>query len=150
MGSRGSTQKQQADQVLAGGGPDFFQARTAAVAIGWELKPDFVTGHGVGGSLAECVCSYCGVPGVAFGPLGVVGSNGPMGNPSMADGRRHTGVQFQVVAAKTDRAVLLGTGGDYEKCHIVKPENIHWARDFPDEGGAKAMFQYVQQIGQLP
>lgn len=153
MGSRGSTQKQQADQVLAGGGPDFFRARTAAIAIGWEFKPDFVTGHGLGGSLAECVCSYCGVPGAAFSPLAVIGSEGPMGDPCLADGRRHTGVQFQVVASKTDRGVLLGTGGDYEKGHIVKPEHIRWARDFPDEEGeegANAMFEYVQQIGQLP
>jgi len=149
MGTRNSSQQQQEAQLEAGGGCQFYQAKDAAIALGWELKPDYVVGHGLAGSLAQCICSYCSIPGAAFGPFGLVGTNGPMGYPNLADGRRHVDVAFKVVASHTDWVTYL-PAADYAATHIVKPEHIQWVRDLPDDRGAKAMLNYVRELGELP
>jgi len=42
------------------------EMKNEAVAVANDLKPDFVTGHGIGGFLAELVCSETGISGASF------------------------------------------------------------------------------------
>ena len=44
--------------------------RNEAVEVAKDLKPDFITGHSLGGILAELVCSETGIPGASFAALG--------------------------------------------------------------------------------
>jgi hypothetical protein len=44
--------------------------RAEAVAVAEEQNPHFITGHSLGGILAELVCSETGIPGASFAALG--------------------------------------------------------------------------------
>jgi hypothetical protein len=44
--------------------------RAEAVAVAKEQNPHFITGHSLGGILAELVCSETGIPGASFAALG--------------------------------------------------------------------------------
>lgn len=119
----------------------------SARGIASRERPDFVTGHSLGGLLAECVTSYEQIPGANFGSPGPWGSFG--NSATTLTGDAFDGVKFKVVMNSQDmvgRAV--GNAGGSQSSHIVKSTNIWWLKY--DAARAGHHFDgYCENVGEL-
>jgi hypothetical protein len=71
------------------------------VEVARKIKPDLITGHSLGGLLAEVVASYTRIPGIAFnspGPVGFI-TETPLHNKNK---KHYKGLQFEVHLREND------------------------------------------------
>merc|ERR1712130_666113 len=144
MGTDNPTQVGQ-DLTIIWSGSAIRTAITHATEVAESVKPDYVTGHSLGGLLAECVTSYTAIPGVAFA------APGPVGTPNLVDGGKFDGVPFKVIADKKDGVARAGgriTG--WQSSHIVASKNIKYVDNGCTTGNllcAHSMSNYAKSVG---
>jgi len=124
-------------------GPHISQAVREAFGIAEENRPNFLTGHCLGGFLAECVCSHTGIPGASFaapGPIGQVTEN-------RLTGQKFGGVRWKTVINRNDCiATTIGGIGGSQSSHIVRSNNILWL-DFDGDPLTKhSMEEYINHL----
>ena len=138
-----SRQSEQAFATIMGGSDiraAIAQARRIADEHLSELT--FVTGHSLGGLLAEVVGSHTGLPGVAFAPMG------PVGVPNLADGTAYQDVPWKVLVHRDDPVQIFGRGSGWQSSHIVAGANIK-ILDFVDSDDRypHQMSLYCRRVG---
>merc|ERR1712048_719334 len=116
---------------------------TEAVA---EFSPNFITGHSLGGLLAECACSYTGVPGSSFGapgPWSAIDAN------NLARGNKYYNVPWKTVINRRDWIInTVGQIGGSQSSHIVRSKDILYV-DFGDDfflGDAHSPIRYHDAV----
>lgn len=115
------------DKAMIRAGPPIVAAITAARRVMDQVSPNFVTGHSLGGFLAEVVFSYPNTAekGVSFGAPGAWSSNNRnLLNPNRAD---FHGKLFNVVLNKGDsigRSIGAFRGSQFS--HIAGPSHVIW------------------------
>lgn len=138
-------------------GSQICKAAREAAALAVAKEPDYLTGHSLGGFLAECACSHTGIEGASFGAPGPVGLSSAFGEADSLLGNKFGGVRWKTVINRGDIiARTIGGVGGSQSSHIVKSANIAWV-DF--NGGAlnpllkHDMASYadegLKQIGQI-
>ena len=73
----------------------------AVLLVAERLRPDYITGHSLGGTIAETVASFTGIPGMSFnapGPVGFI-TETPFLNPDKA---AYTGIMFEAHLREND------------------------------------------------
>merc|ERR1712151_1241040 len=70
-------------------------AASEAESIAKKYKPDFLSGHSLGGFLAEIVCSHLGIPGASFA------TSGPLRSRRLL-GKKYGGVKWKAVVNRKD------------------------------------------------
>ena len=74
-----------------------------AIKIAIDANPHFVTGHSLGGMIAEVVCSFTGIPGASFDAPGVFHP----GKPNNLCGQLFVGKQFECHLCALDPFSLM-------------------------------------------
>ena len=155
---RGTHNRNQVLQDLhlaAGGGRRIRRVVSQALEAHREHDPDWVTGHSLGGMLAEIVASHTGSPGVAFAPPGPV-----LDRTNLANGDRHACRPFKVVVHRKDfiaqacQRIPVGKEGGYGNSHIVEARDIHWLpyderRDGMNPATIHKMKKYIELLGPI-
>eukprot|EP01006_Ploeotia_vitrea_P004895 TRINITY_DN115718_c0_g1_i1.p1 TRINITY_DN115718_c0_g1~~TRINITY_DN115718_c0_g1_i1.p1 ORF type:complete len:236 (-),score=25.25 TRINITY_DN115718_c0_g1_i1:71-778(-) len=116
------------------GGPIIRLTIKAALERTQERKPSFVTGHSLGGFLAECVCSHTGIPGAAFCAPGPWASN-PKTN---CTGNKYNKVPFEIHQSAKDCFSMICCAGGPNSSHIGTPKwhelgGVHAMKDMRDK-----------------
>jgi len=130
---------------IIGNGPLIKAAAWEAERIARKYMPDFVTGHSLGGFLAEVTCSRTGVPGASFAAPGPVGqiSHGLTGD-------KYGGVKWKTVINRNDIVITtVGGIGGSQSSHIVKSSNILWLDWRGDLSACHDMQTYLNQVTKL-
>ena len=94
------------------------------VEVAKELKPDLITGHSLGGLIAEVVASHTRIPGIAFnspGPVGFI-TETPLYNK---DKTFYKGLQFEVHLRENDPVSQLNYEWHINKSPIWHPGSNH-------------------------
>merc|ERR1712029_92760 len=108
---------------MIGNGAHVTNAVNEGIEKADEFQPDFLTGHSLGGFMAECVCSKTGIPGASFaapGPVGQVTANTNVGG-------KFGGVKWKTVINRQDIiATTIGGIGGSQSSHIVRSDHIRW------------------------
>ena len=93
-----------------------------------QIKPDFLTGHSLGGLLCEVVSSYTRIPGISFncpGPVGLVTETSFL-NP---DSEYYKGVEFEVHLRENDPVSQINYELHINKAPIWHPGSSHHMDD---------------------
>lgn len=125
-------------------GPMSILARRSAVVTIRKHQPDYITGHSLGGLIAEMACSYTGKPGASFAAPGPVGIT-----ENLADGGRYAGVQWRTVI-NTNDVVARTIGGvqGTSRSHISHSTDIQWLEfgSIGDPVDAHVMNSYIKAL----
>jgi hypothetical protein len=107
--------------------------RDEAVAIANAVSPDYITGHSLGGILAELVCSETGIPGASFAVLGAFDpfskADQESGNTSyngLVKNSMHQDIAFVVVINNYDLASVIASLDGRACSHITSSCNVRW------------------------
>ena len=107
--------------------------RDEAVAIANAESPDYITGHSLGGILAELVCSETGIPGASFAALGAFDpysqADQELGNTSyngLVENNMHQNTAFEVVMNTYDIASAIASIDGSACSHITSSCNVRW------------------------
>ena len=138
------------DAAIPLGGEAIIRARDAAVRAVKEAKPDYVTGHSLGGLLAECAASYTGSSGASFG------APGPVGEPNLADGGKQGGARWATVLHRADPVVSLDQAGGRRHSHIGHAKHVLWLDGAVERGaggdpatGHSMWYSYIPALQKL-
>jgi hypothetical protein len=130
------------DKGIPMGDNSFRNARDQAIDVVRRYRPTWVTGHSLGGILAECAASYTGTKGAVFG------APGPVGFPNLA-GDNYAGVPFRVIIHSGDPARNIGRITGYKYSHIVYSGDVWWLSG-GSEFNKHGMNSYTSLLGRLP
>lgn len=132
MGTDPSKSQQLAQDMSAaiGNTGAITHAIAAARDVARRMRPNYVTGHSLGGLLAECVTSYEGIPGCNFGAPGPWGSFG--NSATTLSGNNFNGVPFRVIMNEHDviGRAIGGIAGS-QSSHINKSSDLWWVNFQP-------------------
>jgi len=99
-----------------------------AVQKYWELNPTYITGHSLGGTIAEMVCDQTGAYGASFG------APGPWGHEwNLLTEEKYDGAKFSVIMNVNDEVggfPLLNSASGYEFSHVACSDQV-LSIDFP-------------------
>ncbi|KAG2440193.1 hypothetical protein HXX76_004305 [Chlamydomonas incerta] len=143
-GTFSSTQKWQDFSLMLG---SFKQTADTAESIFRQVRPDFITGHSLGGCIAEVVCSRTGCRGAAFNSPGPWS---PVGKLNVVDGDKYNDVEFEIHLAVADPIVGLAnsSAGNRAHGHIGSEQSgaVIWYYSLSGQHGIDAM---VGAVGAL-
>ncbi|KAG2454952.1 hypothetical protein HYH02_000779 [Chlamydomonas schloesseri] len=112
-----------------------------------DVCPDFITGHSLGGCIAEVICSRTGCPGAAFNSPGPWS---PDPDHCVVDGEKHGGVNFEIHLAVADPLVSLAntSAGRMPHSHIGSEASgaVRWHYNI---SGLHSMDAMVNVLGRL-
>ena len=107
--------------------------RDEAVAIANAETPGCITGHILGGILAELVCSETGIPGASFAALGAFDpysqADQELGNTSyngLVENNMHQNTAFEVVLNTYDIASAIASIDGSACSHITSSYYVRW------------------------
>ncbi|PNW84672.1 hypothetical protein CHLRE_03g154050v5 [Chlamydomonas reinhardtii] len=123
-GTFSSDQKWQDFKLMLG---NFKATANTAESIYHQVRPDFITGHSLGGCIAEVVCSRTGCRGAAFN---APGPWSPVAELNVVDGDKYNDVEFEIHLAVADPVVSLANSSSGGRGHgHIGNENsgaVHW------------------------
>ncbi|KAG2454951.1 hypothetical protein HYH02_000778 [Chlamydomonas schloesseri] len=143
-GTFNSDQKWQDFALMLG---QFRATADTAEALYRHFRPDFITGHSLGGCTAEVICSRTGCPGAAFNSPGPWS---PFVDMNIVDGNKYDGVEFEIHLAVHDPLVGLAnvSAGGRAHGHIGSESSgaLYWHYNISGQHAITAM---VADIGTL-
>jgi len=105
--------------------PMMYSMVEEATEIARRLNPDYITGHSLGGFLAQGVCTETGIEGASFGGIG--GHDPGSATTTIFQNVEHHGVKFEVVMNTGDIIARTVASAEGSECsYITSSCNVRW------------------------
>mmetsp|Transcript_5382 Transcript_5382/g.8481 ORF Transcript_5382/g.8481 Transcript_5382/m.8481 type:complete len:702 (-) Transcript_5382:184-2289(-) len=96
-----------------------------ATEIAEQLNPTYITGHSLGGFIAQGVCTETGIPGASFGGIG--GHDPGSAETTIFRNNYHHGVRFEVVMNSYDIVARTVASMEGSECSFITSScNVRW------------------------
>ena len=132
------------DASIVVAGPSIKAVALKAVQKYWELNPTYITGHSLGGTIAEMVCDQTGANGASFGAPGPYGTS-----LNLITEEKYDGAKFSVIMNVNDKVgtfPLLNGAYGYEKSHVACSDEVLFMDFLTDDGYGHDATSYTDEI----
>mmetsp|Transcript_7215 Transcript_7215/g.8228 ORF Transcript_7215/g.8228 Transcript_7215/m.8228 type:complete len:770 (+) Transcript_7215:86-2395(+) len=105
--------------------PMMYNMVLEAAEIARQLNPTYITGHSLGGFIAQGVCTETGIPGASFGSVG--GHDPFSADVTIFQNNYHHNVPFEVVMNNYDIVARTVSSMEGSECsYITSSCNVRW------------------------